>query len=420
MAQIVYLDSVGTGPRFTVANFADLVVVAGVTVASTDDVAIHVAGGGSDLMVFGQLFGQSTGISLGDQAGLGNNLLVGADGIVSGQSYGVSVYNAGSHLANAGQIMSASVGVVVSTNQGGAVQITNSGTIFGDYDGIFASFAPGGVVLTNTGTISTVGGKAYFASSDSTFVDTIHNHGAMIGDVWLAGGSDLYDGRGGMVDGTVYGEGDDDRFIAGLSAEVFDGGAGNDLLDFTTSTKVTVSLDTAVQGTRGAEGDTYLNIENLTGSRNGGDKLYGSAADNHLTGLGGADLLSGGAGNDLLTGGADKDVLIGGVGNDTFLFNALSEAGDGIRDFGQVVGNNDTIWIGAAGFGGGLVAGAVAANQFQVGTDTVALSASVRFIFDTADTTLWFDANGKAAGGLTMIADLQNGAVVGLSDLWLF
>jgi len=32
---------------------------------------------------------------------------------------------------------------------------------------------------------------------------------------------------------------------------------------------------------------------------------------------------------------------------------------------------------------------------------------------------LWFDANGNAAGGLTMLADLQAGAVVSAGDIVL-
>ena len=294
----------------------------------------------------------------------------------------------------------------------------NSGSIHGDDDGLFNSFSQQ-LVLVNTGTISSAGGNSYLSASGGAGLDIIHNHGSMIGDIWMSGGHDLYDGRGGTVDGTVYGEEEDDSFIAGLSAEVFDGGSGNDLLDFSRSSGVTASLDNTVQGTRGAEGDSYVNIENLTGSANGNDKLYGSAANNALAGQGGADVLAAGDGNDQLTGGVGADVLTGGNGNDTFVFSAVAEAGDMIRDYGSTFGDNDIFWIGAAGFGGGLAAGAVSAAQFQVSADTVALTATVRFLFDTADKTLWFDANGNGAGGLVMIADLQANAVVTLADLFL-
>ncbi|MEO8243389.1 MAG: calcium-binding protein, partial [bacterium] len=192
-----------------------------------------------------------------------------------------------------------------------------------------------------------------------------------------------------------------------------------DLLDFTKSAKVIVSLDNSVAGTRGAAGDSYVNIENLTGSRFGSDKLYGDSGNNQLSGLGGADLLTGGAGGDTLIGGDGVDVLIGGAGNDVFVFNAVSEAGDTIRDYAKAVGNHDLILIDAAAFGGGLAAGSVSNAQFQSGSDHVALTGTVRFLFDTSDTSLWFDANGSGKGGLVMLADLQAGATLAAGDLFL-
>jgi Ca2+-binding RTX toxin-like protein len=149
-----------------------------------------------------------------------------------------------------------------------------------------------------------------------------------------------------------------------------------------------------------------------TGSKSGADTLIGSTAANVLSGLGGADALRGGGGADRLLGGAGSDTLTGGAGGDTFQFNALTDAGDIILDFSNAAGNNDQFRISAAGFGGGLVVGVLAAGQFQARADTLAQDADDRFIFRTTDATLWFDVNGNLAGGLTQIADLQAGAVV--------
>jgi serralysin len=64
-----------------------------------------------------------------------------------------------------------------------------------------------------------------------------------------------------------------------------------------------------------ALGDTYLNIENLTGSAFQ-DILVGDDGINVLDGGLGRDSLSGGAGNDTLVGGAGADSLVGSEGVD--------------------------------------------------------------------------------------------------------
>ena len=52
-------------------------------------------------------------------------------------------------------------------------------------------------------------------------------------------------------------------------------------------------------------------------------------------------------------------------------------------------------------------------------TTNVAEDIDTRFIFRTTDETLWFDKNGSRAGGLTLIADLQNNAAVSHDDILL-
>jgi Ca2+-binding RTX toxin-like protein len=108
--------------------------------------------------------------------------------------------------------------------------------------------------------------------------------------------------------------------------------------------------------------------------------------------------LDGAAGADLIRGGQGLDTLTGGLGNDIFRFQTLAECGDVITDFLNVAGDNDKFQIVASAFGGGLVAGALAATQFQSRADNVAQDADDRFIFRTTDRTLWFDADGNGAG----------------------
>ncbi|MGB4828341.1 MAG: flagellar biosynthesis protein FlgM, partial [Paracoccaceae bacterium] len=59
------------------------------------------------------------------------------------------------------------------------------------------------------------------------------------------------------------------------------------------------------------------------------------------------------------------------------------------------------------------------ANQFQTRADNNAQDADDRFIFNTTDRTLWFDADGNGAGAAIMVADLQAGAVVTAADILL-
>ena len=272
--------------------------------------------------------------------------------------------------------------------------------------------------LSNTGTIR--GAAEAFLSTAAATTDLIRNKGEMIGDILLGGGDDRYDGRGGLVEGTVYGEAGYDTFRPGSGIELFDGGTEVDTLDFRSTSGVRVYLDGSGRNTGTAAGDDYLGIEVVQGSLRGADVLVGDGAVNDLQGFGGADTLSGGGGLDNLFGGAGIDRLTGGAGNDRFVFETPGDAGDVISDFAAVVGNDDRLYFQAAGFGGGLVAGALAATQFQIRADNLAQDSNDRFIFRTTDQTLWFDVNGNLAGGLTLVADLQASAVVTAADILIY
>lgn len=226
--------------------------------------------------------------------------------------------------------------------------------------------------------------------------------------------------RGGEVDGTVFGGDGNDTFKPGSGIELFDGGFGVDTLDFRSTAGVRVYLDGSGPNTGSAEADDYAGIETVLGSARGADVLVGDAANNVLRGYGGADTLSGGNGLDVFYGGAGIDRFIGGLGDDRFIFETLGDCGDVISDFAAVVGNNDRFYFEAAGFGSGLVSGALPAARFQTRADNLAQDANDRFIFRTTDHTLWFDANGNAAGGLTLVADLQAAATVTAADILIF
>lgn len=114
----------------------------------------------------------------------------------------------------------------------------------------------------------------------------------------LAGSDNLNGGRG------------NDLLIGGQDADFMDGGTGVDTASYADSSQgVTVHLAFANQGLNNggdAQGDTLLNIENLTG----GDH------NDMLVGDDGVNILRGGAGDDVLEGGAVADTLDGGEGTD--------------------------------------------------------------------------------------------------------
>ncbi len=141
-----------------------------------------------------------------------------------------------------------------------------------------------------------------------------------------------------------------------------------------------------------------------------GNVIAGGIGNDRLSGYNGADTLSGRGGNDTLAGGSGADVLTGGTGADRFYFGAVSDGSDVIRDFGP----GDHLVFEGSKFGLGTYAGHLPASQFWTGK---AHDGDDHFIFRAADTTLWFDSNGSAAGGAVLIADVQVGAHVAPADI---
>ncbi len=122
-----------------------------------------------------------------------------------------------------------------------------------------------------------------------------------------------------------------------------DGGAGLDTISYFSATagvKVNLALTTAQ-----ADGDTLVNIENITGSYYA-DTLTARAAGSTLKGMQGNDILNGGTGNDTLDGGLNNDTLIGGKGNDTYIVGRNYQS-DTIVENDATAGNTDILSFGA-------------------------------------------------------------------------
>ncbi|MEH6646638.1 calcium-binding protein [Sulfitobacter sp.] len=135
-------------------------------------------------------------------------------------------------------------------------------------------------------------------------------------------GDDLL--RGGTGDDVIFGGDGVDRLSGDAGADQLNGGAGRDIAVYASSTSgVTVNLETNVNTGGDAEGDTLTGIVSVTASDHD-DVITGNARVNLLTGRVGNDTLSGADGNDVLNGGAGADVLNGGNGVDTAKYTASS------------------------------------------------------------------------------------------------
>ncbi len=229
-----------------------------------------------------------------------------------------------------------------------------------------------------------------------------------------SGGNDTLFGRGGD-DGLFGGEGGD-RLTGGTDADYLDGGEGEDTAQYLAA--VTVSLDGSLVATGDAAGDLFVSIENLSGSDEA-DELRGNDERNVIDGGDGnsADILSGRGGNDTLIGGNGDDIMSGGNGNDVFVYWNLANCGDTINGFSSSgVGNNDTIRLAAANFGG-LPEGALGANRFIANASGQAETAGQRFIYETDTGILRYDANGSNGGGVTIIATLSGAPAFTIDDI---
>lgn len=337
-------------------------------------------------------------------SGVASNI-VDADGVIlDGQN---------STLINNGTIISKGSAVQVIVVDGGTTTITNTGVMTTDSYGIWNRFGAGTLEFTNSGIVesdvqSYLGGHA---------VDRVTNSGTMVGDVDLGGGDDLYVGTGGTVVGDILGGAGNDRFVVGLSAEVIDGGEGIDTLDFSQlGQRLLVNLaDPSQNKGAGVGGDTYTGIENLIGSALR-DTLIGNDGANVISGGGAHDDLYGGGGNDTLIGGSGADTLIGGAGADVFYFETFADRSDVILDFAS---GEDVLLVNAAAYGFGTATGAISADAFVSGTSNLAQDASDRFIFNTTDSTLWFDRDGTGKWTGVLLADFADGTVLVASDILL-
>jgi serralysin len=151
-----------------------------------------------------------------------------------------------------------------------------------------------------------------------------------------ANGNDILKGGGGVD--RLFGDSGDDILQGGAFGDAMDGGTGTDTADYSQATdRVMADLRMApgVGGAAAGEavGDTFISIENVTGSlhsdfllgTDGANVMRGGDGFDGLHAFGGNDTLIGGNGNDDHQGGTGNDLMIGGPGDDTY---RIDSAGD--------------------------------------------------------------------------------------------
>ncbi|WP_428683480.1 hypothetical protein [Reyranella sp.] len=284
------------------------------------------------------------------------------------------------------------------------------------------------------------------------------NTGDAAGDTYLS----IESLAGSNFDDILTGDAFDNTFQGNLGSDHIDGGAGFDYASyFNATTGVTASLANATINTGEAAGDTYAQIEGLTGSVFA-DILVGNGGDNWLLGGGGADQLDGGAGfdtagygnstigltasllnpsantgeaagdvytsieglsgssfNDILIGNAGNNMLSGGFGNDSL------SGGDGNDQL--LGGSGDDFLEGGAGadaFNGGDGTDTVSYYQYSVsggaGVTASLDNASINTGDAAGDTYVSIENLGGTFWNDTLIGTSANNVIDGVNGTDVF
>lgn len=334
--------------------------------------ALYIKGTGNDLINDGTIYSISAAVRFyGDYSSVTNSGL-----ISSTSSYGVYFHGvtAGgeSSLMNSGTITAGGYGVYAANDGLNAI---NTGTI--ESDGSYAIYIGtdgNALELINYGLVQTHGnvaiqtrdsaddvrnygtimGDVNLDEGTNTFVnagelfgdfiggddaDWVENSGRIMSDVFLGTGHDVFDGRGGRVDGSVYGgTGDDIYYVSDARSELVEEiGQGMDTVYSEAVSHTLGDNFEALYLLGGGDIDGFGNAEN--------NVISGTSGANNINGHDGADTIEGGADNDTLKGGDGDDNIAGGDGEDNIRGNADNDTISGNRGDDMIRGGrgNDNI-----------------------------------------------------------------------------
>lgn len=254
----------------------------------------------------------------------------------------------------------------------GSDTLTNHGSIRGNI-----ALGNGSDRLVNAGTITGAVNLSDTLTSGA-ITDTVINTGLIIGDVQLGNGNDVFRGRGGIVQGTVFGGAGDDLYIVDQGDIDISDTSGIDTVRSSVDFVLTAELERLeIIGAVGRVG---------TGSRFA-DTLIGGGGDDTLRGSGGNDVMNGGSGD-------DNDLLYGGDGDDRF----SSAGGDDTLIGGSGV-DSLTLATSSVGWNVSLSAGTAVLGDFRTltlsGIETVEGSALNDTITGNAAANLLFGSSGS-------------------------
>ncbi len=214
--------------------------------------------------------------------------------------HALSLVDSAGFVRNTGTLLGSSSGIQIIGGELHEVHIRNTGLIAGTNTGLNSASA--NLHLRNSGVIE---GGVLIEEGGRV---QISNSGRVIGDIDLAGTDDFYFARGtGHVTGDVNGGSGEDILTGAAADDRLFGGWGNDILSGRDGDD---HLDGGFQNDEihGGNGrDTLLGgdgQDSLNGGW-GGDVLDGGTGNDLLTGAQGRDHLTGGAGADIFVFGAD-------------------------------------------------------------------------------------------------------------------
>ncbi|MDB5505557.1 MAG: toxin [Devosia sp.] len=230
----------------------DLLVTKDVVISATTFNAVTGSGSGHELRIFGTIAAENSGIYLGTDITVGNEVWIAASGQVHSfyEGWAALFLHGGVAVRNEG-LIAGETGIYLGSYTAGISQsIMNSGSIEGgSLGGVVRFGSTSTITLTNSGTISGDTHAYYGSNGNSVAIDNVTNTGKMVGivdlgagkdfiansgtisgNVLLGDGNDIYRGTGSGYALSVWGDAGNDTISGGTRSDFFVGGVGADLL----------------------------------------------------------------------------------------------------------------------------------------------------------------------------------------------